>query len=154
MARHKKILFEPASEPQLDISSMVDVCFLLLIYFLVATTIVRERDLGMKLPSPHTDGTHIPLISAMFIRVDSNGAVFSGTRESERLLDTDTASNELPVLSSQLELYAAAALSAGDQPFVQIMVDPGARQQRVVDVLNALAGSGISSVTFTDILEM
>jgi len=31
MARHKTILTEPDSEPQLDISSLIDVCFLLLI---------------------------------------------------------------------------------------------------------------------------
>jgi hypothetical protein len=30
MARYKIILTEPESEPQLDISSLIDVCFLLL----------------------------------------------------------------------------------------------------------------------------
>jgi biopolymer transport protein ExbD len=36
---------------------------------------------------------------------------------------------------------------------VQVYVDPGTTQQRVIDVLNALAAVGISSVTFTDLLE-
>lgn len=30
MARHKTILAKPDSEPQLDVSSLIDVCFLLL----------------------------------------------------------------------------------------------------------------------------
>lgn len=154
MARHKKLLLEPESELQIDISSMVDVCFLLLIYFLVSTTIVREMDLGMKLPPSVPDGNYIPLISSMFIRVDANGTVFSGTGASERMLDTDTSDSDLPLLSSQLELYAQAARSAGDNPLVQIMVDNGTKQQRVMDVMNALAGCGIRAVTFTDIVEI
>ena len=52
MARHKRRAKEAASEPELDISSLIDVCFLLLIYFLVTSTITpREQDLGMSLPA-------------------------------------------------------------------------------------------------------
>jgi biopolymer transport protein ExbD len=36
---------------------------------------------------------------------------------------------------------------------VQLWVDGGANQQRVIDVLNALVGAGISSVTFTDLVD-
>ena len=53
MARHRKYEAEEESDPALDISSLIDVCFLLLIYFLVTSTITpRETDLGMALPSP------------------------------------------------------------------------------------------------------
>ena len=52
MARHKKFQVEQEPEPELDISSLIDVCFLLLIYFLVTSTITpRETDLGMSLPA-------------------------------------------------------------------------------------------------------
>ena len=51
MARHKRQQLEPEEEPALDISSLIDVCFLLLIYFLVTSTIKpRESDLGLQLP--------------------------------------------------------------------------------------------------------
>ena len=36
---------------------------------------------------------------------------------------------------------------------VQIYVEAEARQQRVIDVLNSLAATGISKVTFTDLLD-
>ncbi|WP_411826432.1 ExbD/TolR family protein [Luteolibacter sp. AS25] len=155
MSRHKKLNSEPEPDPDLDISSLIDVCFLLLIYFLVTSTIKpRETDLGMALPSssPSTDSVQ-PKIEPMFIRVDASGAIFANTGTSQQPLDTDISVRDVPLLSSQLELYSAAALSAGNDPLVQIFVDEGANQQRVIDVLNALAGVGITSVTFTDLIE-
>lgn len=152
MARHKNILTEPDSEPQLDISSLIDVCFLLLIYFLVTSTIApRETDLALSLPTP-TSGPSSP-IDPMFIRVDAAGAVFTGVKMGERPMDNDASSRDLPLLASQLDLYRAAAMSAGEKPLVQIWVDPGATQQRVIDVLNALAAAKIADVTFTDLIE-
>ena len=154
MDRHRKSRSEPEAEPQLDISSLIDVCFLLLIYFLVTSTIQpRERDLLMALPPPGVSNGS-PAIHPMFIRVAENGAVFSGTGAGEQALDTDTAIRELPLLSSQLNLYKSAARSAGDEPIVQLYVDGAASQQRVVDVLNALGGEGIVSVAFTDLVDV
>lgn len=152
MARHKTIPTEAESETQLDISSLIDICFLLLIYFLVSMTIVpREMDLGMSLPTgPPTDISQPP-IPPMVIRIDEQGAVYAGSGLSERQLDTYTESRDLPLLSGQLGLYTDAARSAGDQPKVMLRVDSETRQQRVIDVLNALAAVGISSVAFEDL---
>lgn len=152
MARHKTILIEPESEPQLDISSLIDVCFLLLIYFLVTSTIApRERDLLLAVPS-RNPAPSSP-IEAIFIRVDAAGAIFTGTGVGERPMDNDPESRDLPLLANHLDLYQSAARSAGEKPLVQIWVDPGAVQQRVIDVLNALAAAGIARVTFTDLVE-
>jgi biopolymer transport protein ExbD len=153
MARHKSILHEPDSDPQLDISSLIDVCFLLLIYFLVTSTVIpQERDLPLKLPPEKLAGTSSP-IEPMFIRVDAAGAVFTGTGLGERPMDNDPQSRDLPLLASQLKLYTEATIGSGETPLVQIWVDPGVTQQRVIDVLNALAGAGIDRVTFTDLVE-
>jgi len=154
MARHKHFHSETEIEPQLDISSLIDVCFLLLIYFLVTSTIQpRERDLLMGLP---IKGANPPsaAISPMFIRVAEDGSVYSGTGPGEQALDTDPSTRDLPLLSSQLNLYQAAARSAGDEAMVQLYVDGSSSQQRVVDVLNALGGEGIVSVTFMDLVDV
>lgn len=152
MARHKSILTETDSEPQLDISSLIDVCFLLLIYFLVTMTIVpRESDLPLALPSENPAPSSP--IEPIFIRVNAEGAVFTGTGKGERPMDYNPSSRELPLLASQLKLYTDAAGSAGEKPLVRVLVDPAVTQQRVIDVLNALAAAGIDKVTFTDLLE-
>lgn len=154
MARHKKSTVEPEADPELDISSLIDVCFLLLIYFIVTSTITpREQDLGMALPANSPPSSEQPKIDPMFIRVDASGAIFSGAGDAQQALDSDASARDLPLLLSQLQLYSAAAKSAGNNPLVQIWVDPGATQQRVIDVLNALAAVEISSVTFTDLIE-
>lgn len=153
MARHKKSSAEAEAEPELDISSLIDVCFLLLIYFIVTSTITpRETDLGMALPAA-APSSEQPKIEPMFIRVDAPGIIYTGVGAGQQQLDSDTSVREVPLLDSQLDLYSAAARSAGSTPLVQVYVDPGATQQRVIDVLNALAGAGISSVTFTDLVE-
>jgi biopolymer transport protein ExbD len=153
MARHKKFEVSTDAEPELDISSLIDVCFLLLIYFIVTSTISpRETDLGMSLPAANPSKEQ-PKIEPMFIRVDAAGVIYTGVGAGQQQLDSDAGVRDVPLLDSQLDLYSAAARSAGSNPLVQVYVDPGATQQRVIDVLNSLAGAEISSVTFTDLVE-
>jgi biopolymer transport protein ExbD len=113
---------------------------------------IRESDLAMSLPAANPSNEQ-PKIEPMFIRVDAAGVIYSGVGAGQRQLDQDASVREVPLLDSQLDFYSAAARSAGRTPLVQVYVDPGATQQRVIDVLNSLAGAGISSVTFTDLVE-
>jgi biopolymer transport protein ExbD len=133
MSRHKKYLAADEPDPSLDISSLIDVCFLLLIYFIVATTIQKsEVDIVHNLP------THSS--------IDSAGSV---TRQ--QLLDTDPELRSLPLLQDVLKLYASGAIMADKIPLVQLWVDDEANQQRVIDVLNALVGEKIHSVAIIDV---
>lgn len=152
MARHRKFEAEEEGNPALDISSLIDVCFLLLIYFIVTSTIApRESDLGMALPSANPS-TEQPEIEPLFIRIEGNGAIYTGTGASQQQMDTDVDVRELPLLRGQLDMYSSAARAANSKPLVQIYADGEASQQRVIDVLNALAGVNINSVTFTDLI--
>lgn len=153
MARHKKRTPYRDDPPQLEISSLIDICFLLLIYFLVTSTLVpRETDLDMKLPS-QVQSESQPEIEPFFIRIDANGAIYIGTGAAQQIMDTDTEVRNVPLLAASLDLYAAAARGANSTPLVQIYADGSASQQRVIDVLNALAKVKIASVTFTDLIE-
>ncbi len=154
MARHKKQQVAPEPDPALDISSLIDVCFLLLIYFIVTSTIQpREQDLSLALPGMSTNQAEQPDIEPFLISVDATGAVSTGLGAEQVTLDTDMGIRELPLLKAQLELYASGVKAANQQPLVQIYANGEATQQRVIDVLNALAGVGISAVTFTDLLD-
>jgi biopolymer transport protein ExbD len=155
MARHKKRQSLEEDLPKLDISSLIDATFLLLIYFLVTTTIQkRETDLDMTLPAAAPSETP-PDIDPKFIKIDANGSVSVGAGAAQIPMDTDPDSRDLPLLTADLMSYASAAKSAGtnSKPLVQLYVDGGASQQRVIDVLNVLAGVGISNVTFTDLID-
>ena len=140
--------------PSLDISSLIDVCFLLLIYFLVATTIQKsETDLALKVPTQQSSDPYIPEIDPLLVRVDERGGILVGAGEHAQLMDQDESSRNLPLLSSWLKSYADNARAAGKEPIVQIWADREARQQRVIDVLNVLAGQQIQLATFTDLID-
>jgi biopolymer transport protein ExbD len=153
MARHKKREAADEDLPALDISSLIDATFLLLIYFLVTTTIQkREQDLDMTLPAAAPSESQ-PDIDPKFIKVDANGAISVGAGAAQIPMDADPDVRELPLLTADLQSYASAAKSAGSKPLVQLYVDGGANQQRVIDVLNVLAGVEITNVTFTDLVD-
>jgi len=153
MARKKVSQELEEDEPTLDISSMVDVCFLLLIYFLVTTTIQpREQDLKMTLPAA-APSTEVPDIAPMFIKVNKSGAVTLGLGDQAETLDTDADSRELPMLKERLDVYVSGVKAADKEPVVQIWVDNEAVQQRVIDVMNCLASANIKSITFTDLVD-
>lgn len=153
MARHRKYEAQEDANPELDISSLIDVCFLLLIYFLVTSTITpRETDLGMALPAANPTPQEQPEIAPLFIRIEPTGAIFTGIGANQLAMDSDTSVRELPLLLAQLDMYASTARAAKETPLVQIHADDDASQQRVIDVLNALAAVKITTVTFTDLV--
>jgi biopolymer transport protein ExbD len=151
MARHRKYETQPEADPALDISSLIDVCFLLLIYFIVTSTITpRESDLAMALPGNESEATKTD-IEPMLISVEANGVISTGVGAAKQVMDTNVASRTLSLLRSHLLIYKNAATASGTKPLVQIYVHDDATQQRVIDVLNALAEVQISTVTFTDL---
>ncbi|MGB0775589.1 MAG: ExbD/TolR family protein, partial [Akkermansiaceae bacterium] len=109
MARKKTSDTFEEDEPGLDISSLIDVCFLLLIYFLVTTTIQpREQDLKMTLPAAAPSDTPPP-IEPLFIKVDKSGQIYVNTGAAQEALDGDVANRDLPQLKERLDQYAAGA---------------------------------------------
>ncbi len=152
MARHSRAEALEDDEPELNISSLIDICFLLLIYFLVTTTIkARETDTNMQLPAvaPSDD---VPDIKPMFIKVGPEGIIYVNTGPAQERLDEDPEQRDLPMLSDRLETYAGVARAGGQEPLVQVFVDGDAKHQRAIDVIDALRNQKITKVTFTDLV--
>lgn len=150
MARRKQGLVAEDDEPNLDISSLIDVCFLLLIYFLVTSTIQPvEKDLPMTIPSA-APSTERPKIEPMLISVLASGQV---TVNKDEIMDAGATGTEriLPQLSIRLNEYSSLAESSGNKPVIQIFVSQECPQQQVIDVLNCIRGANINTMTFTDI---
>lgn len=108
----------------------------------------------MALPGKTQPDTGQPPIPPMVLRINEQGVVFSGIGNAEQMLDSDPDSRNLPLLISQLELYKNAATSSGDIPKVLLEVNENVRQQRMIDVLNAFAATGISSVAFNELIRL
>ena len=139
-------------DPGLDMSSLIDVSFLLLIYFLVTSTLdPKEADLGMTMPTSQSDGSTDVEIDQMTITVNSLGHIVVN----EEVLDTDPTQRDVPNLLDRLSTYAESARLTDSEPMVIISADDASKGQRFVDVLNALAHKtvGIKNVTIAGFTE-
>lgn len=138
-------------DPALDMSSLIDVSFLLLIYFLVTSTLdPKEADLGMTMPTSSGKGAAVE-IDQMTIEVNSTGHIVLN----DEVLDTDAESRKVPLLLDRLRTYAESARLTDSKPMVIIAADDAAKGQRFIDVLNALADPkvDIQNVTISGFTE-
>jgi biopolymer transport protein ExbD len=143
MPRKKKMQEEPMEVPTLDISSLIDVSFLLLIYFLVTSTLEpRESDLSMELPTDSGPSSNIK-IDPLKIRLTQSGEISIA----EQLMADDRS------MEAELDRYKELTDATGNKPIVIISADDEATQQRFVDLLNALARVGITTVTLSGFTE-
>lgn len=150
MARLTRRQVPQEPEPNLDISSMIDVAFLLLIYFIVTSTLdPKEADLGIQLPTTESSASTAVEIDQMTIEVNGEGHIIVDSE----VLDTDPNDRKVPLLTAKITEYSQAAQLTSSQPVVIVKADDGAKGQRFVDVLDALAGAKITSVTLTGFTE-
>jgi biopolymer transport protein ExbD len=150
MARKKNT---PDPDPVLDMSPMIDVSFLLLIYFLVTSTLEpTEADLAMTMPSTQSSASSAQVeIDQMTVEVNGAGhIVLNG-----EVLDTDAGTRDVPLLLDRLRTYAESAKLTDSKPMVIIAADDAAKSQRFIDVLNALADQSVNirNVTITGFKE-
>jgi len=153
MARRKRGLQAEDDEPGLDISSLIDVCFLLLIYFLLTSTIQpKEKDLPMTLPSSKQSDTPLE-IEPMLISVKKVGSGFNIFVNKTTQMDSavEGVERKLPLLLAELETYSQLADANQTKPLVQLFIDPLVEQQTAMDVLNCLRKAKINSVTFSQV---
>jgi len=149
MARAKTI---PHADPVLDMSPMIDLSFLLLIYFLVTSTLEPvEADLAMTMPTSQSTGVAEVEIDQMTVQVNAAGHIVLN----DEVLDTDVTVRDVPLLLDRLKTYAESAKLTDSKPMVIIAADDAAKGQRFIDVLNALADKSvdIKNVTITGFKE-
>lgn len=139
-------LTEDLEEVKLDlqIAPLIDVVFLLLIYFMVAASLIKkEGDISFILPATvaQTEKVKIPL--EVLIEIDEDGTVvFEGLRfaaDDEMLND----------LAGQVAALKQVAKSQQSPFFVNILPDKFAFHERVINVMDACAAAGVDSLTFS-----
>ena len=132
--------------PAFDLSSLIDVSFLLLIYFLATSTLdPKEADLGMTLGGKPVDGDYVA--DELFVDVRADGTI-----EVAKMAVDDAAADhrDLPGLRESLMTYKKIAQLMGHDPIVVIRAADEARGQRFVDVINCVAGEHIEKVTLAN----
>lgn len=130
---------ERRDDPGIDMAPLIDVVFLLLIFFMVTTTFNRESELRIVLPKAHTSET-TKVANPLRLTIDRRGHYFLGGRE---LVNTrpDTLFRALQ--------EAKSAAKGGNVALI-VRADAHAPYQSVVtamDVANQLGLSHLSIAT-------
>jgi len=114
-------------DARIDIAPLIDVVFLLLIFFLLTTSFVQHRTLGIELPSTRGERTEAP-----------DDAIVLVLRAEGTLLH-DGASLDAEGLNALLE----AAARAPRPPPVVLQADREVSHGRVVEVLDRVQRAGL-----------
>lgn len=133
-----------AEETGFSLDSMLDIVFLLLIYFMVTAAFVKEEaDISMSLPSRVEQDEPLDMPEEQVIDIMTDGSVWLNGQPFD-----DETSNLLPELTRTLARFRVAAEDAGVPAFIVVQAEDAARHQRIIDVLNACAVAEISLVSF------
>ena len=135
------------SEDKVDITPMIDVVFLLLIYFMFLP-LQQEADIGIKLPSNTPPAENLELPSEHIVDIFPNGLILlngapMGGNDDRNMVRLSTTLTRLKLSSDR----------AGIDTVVKIQADPDSPNQRAIDVLNASALADITKVSFASYAE-
>lgn len=129
---------------ELQIAPMIDVCFLLLFfYILTAKPVKPESDMTMTLPGTIPQEQTLEIPDEQRLLIQDNGQIVLNDLPLDSI-----ESSELPTLLNTLKRFKETADANKSEALITLDVSDKAIHQRVVDVLNACATAGIQGVTF------
>lgn len=131
-------------DEEIQMSSMIDIVFLLLIYFIVTTSLAKsEADLGIQLPGTVVQTTTLKMPDEQIIEIAADGSVILNGSTFDSVN-----SRNMPELVATLTRFRQASDATKNPAMVSIQADEQVAHQRVIDVMNACAAAQIKNVTF------
>jgi len=129
---------------ELQIAPLIDVVFLLLIYFMVTASLIKkEADISFMLPAKVEMQEIVTLPVEVLIMIKSTGVVeLDG-------ISYSVGDRNLDGLVTQVMGLKALAESQGSPFFVNLLPSKEALHWRIVDVMDACAAAKIKSLTFS-----
>jgi len=117
------------TQQNVDISPLIDMVFILLIFFMVSTTFVKDMKLDLNRPSASTATT--ASTKAVRLYIDNSGATY-----------LDGQPIQIWVIQSRLR----ELLSAGSEQSVLVVTDGNVPAERLVEVVDQARRSGATDV--------
>jgi len=122
-------------EMELNLTPLIDVVFLLLIFFMVSTTFDQQSEIAIALPESSSEPV-TEKKQELVITIDAKGRYFVNQEE---------------VVSSRVDILRGAIFSAAEgteQPQVIIHADRQTPHQAVIGAMDALRQLGFNHLTF------
>ena len=139
----KKCIHSDTSTPGFQIAPMIDVVFVIMLFFMVLVGSLKvERELMTKLPG-----------SGAVVRFPAEEITLSILEDGTVTLNEEAFDSPqdkaLPMLTRTLRRVAASSAQQKQPVLVTLQAEAQARYERVIDVLNSLHQARIQNVTFT-----
>ena len=113
-----------------NVTSFIDVLFVLLLFFMVSTTFVNQPAMSLDLPKAvHSQGTRQP---AIIVYIDQNGLIHV---------------NDEPVDDALLDSVLRTRLATSEDKAVVLKADSRVSHGAVVHVLDIIKGAGVVKLT-------
>ncbi|MDF7808163.1 biopolymer transporter ExbD [Pontiellaceae bacterium B12219] len=135
-----------STDLKMQMASLIDVVFLMLIYFMVTASLIRkEADISFLIPLPDEILlTEVPIEALIEVKPDGtvelDGMRFSGA---DRMLEE---------LSAQISGLRQIATSQGSAFHVTLLPHQETLHYRIIDVMDACAESGVERLGFANSL--
>lgn len=142
MARFKK---KPDPKPSIPIAPMIDVVFLLLMYYLVTSTLDKqEADISFQLPGVVEQTEPVDMPDEQIIEIDDSGQVVVN----EFAYDSPV-SPRLLELTGMLTRFKEASDANKVEALVTIAPSDSTTHQTIIKVMDACSIAGITGVNFS-----
>ena len=129
---------------ELQIAPLIDVVFLLLIYFMVTASLIKkEADLSFMLPAKVETTDPITLPIEVLIEISDAGDILVDGMVFGR------DSGDLDDLIGQLVSLKEAAESSNSELIVNILPDDKAVHGRIINVMDACAAAKVRNMSFS-----
>ena len=130
MSRRSKIL-ATEEESQVDLTPMLDVAFILLIFFIVTANFIKDP--GLEVSRPESETAQVVDSGGILVAISLNGEVFMDGRQI----------HASQVKANVLRLRAELPDDAG----AVIRADAGAEAEIIVKVMDGIRAAGIRSIS-------
>ncbi|NKB67058.1 MAG: biopolymer transporter ExbD [Candidatus Latescibacteria bacterium] len=124
--------------PEIPTSSMADIAFLLIVFFLVTTTMYQDKGLSLHLP-PIAETKEVPSKNICNIWIAKGDKI--AFYENQSLT---------PVAFVDLRANVVGRLAANDKLIVSLKAERGATYKRFVDVLDELKLAGATRISIAN----
>jgi biopolymer transport protein ExbD len=126
-------------EPEVNLTSLIDVILLLLVFFMVTTSFVRESELTIRLPEVAATGQTVVERGELEITVIANGSYFVNNRA---LIDNKPAT---------LRSAISKLIPQVDAQRVTIIADAQASHQAVVTAMDVAGKLGFVEINIATV---
>lgn len=114
----------------INITPLIDIVFLLLIFFMVSTTFVESQGVQVKLPQASSAAT-TDSKEDVIVSIKKDGSIFI---------------DEKPVALSNLKSVFRKATQGGKEPTLIVRADQASQHGKVVSVMDAAHSEGIKRI--------